>query len=49
MLTDMIDSGHWVPQEKPEEVNGVLARWIVEEVPMAWPGYWGNGFVKSKV
>ncbi|KAK4630920.1 Bifunctional epoxide hydrolase 2 [Fulvia fulva] len=45
-----IDSGHWVAQEKPTEVNGVIARWIVEEVPTAWPGYWGNkGFIKSKV
>ncbi|KAF2159597.1 hypothetical protein M409DRAFT_60666 [Zasmidium cellare ATCC 36951] len=45
-----IDAGHWVPQEKPVEVNAVLARWLVEACPKHWPGYWGNkGFIKSKV
>ncbi|SMQ54626.1 unnamed protein product [Zymoseptoria tritici ST99CH_3D7] len=44
-----IDAGHWVPQEKPAEVNGIIARWIVESCKQSWPGYWQRGFVKSKV
>ncbi|MEO8298874.1 MAG: alpha/beta hydrolase [Burkholderiales bacterium] len=30
-------SGHWMAQEKPTEVNGVLARWLATKVPQAWP------------
>ncbi|KJX97918.1 hypothetical protein TI39_contig453g00031 [Zymoseptoria brevis] len=44
-----IDAGHWVPQEKPAEVNGIIARWTVESCKQFWPGYWQRGFVKSKV
>ncbi|KAF7196879.1 Epoxide hydrolase A [Pseudocercospora fuligena] len=44
-----IEAGHWVAQEKPEEVNQIITRWILESVPKQWPGYWTRGFVKSKV
>ncbi len=33
-LTEVaIDSGHWMAQEKPFEVNRELVRWLVNEVP----------------
>lgn len=32
-----IDCGHWVPQEAPEKVNAILARWLVESVKEHWP------------
>ena len=60
MLTDLqycsnlteanIEGGHWLPQEKPQEVNSVIARWILQSVKEHWPGYWSRGWtVKSKV
>ena len=33
----IIDSGHWVAQEKPLEVNADLVRWIATKVPDCWP------------
>lgn len=46
-----IECGHWLPQEKPQEVNAVIARWILQEVETQWPGFWTRGWtnVKSKV
>jgi pimeloyl-ACP methyl ester carboxylesterase len=32
-----IDSGHWMAQERPLEVNAHLARWLAERVPHRWP------------
>jgi pimeloyl-ACP methyl ester carboxylesterase len=32
-----VDSGHWMPQERPVEVNQHIVRWLVNEVPGAWP------------
>jgi pimeloyl-ACP methyl ester carboxylesterase len=32
-----IDSGHWMAQEKPFEVNACLANWLVRRVPSSWP------------
>ncbi len=32
----IIDSGHWMAQEKPFFVNRALARWIVRELPDLW-------------
>lgn len=32
----VIESGHWMNQEKPAEVNAVLARWFAERLPDAW-------------
>ena len=43
----VIDAGHWVAEEKPEEVDAVLTRWLVESVKEYWPGYWTNGQVRS--
>ena len=32
-----IKSGHWVAQEKPIEVNGILAKWLATAVTASWP------------
>ena len=32
-----LQTGHWMAQEKPHEVNAALARWLVTSVPQAWP------------
>jgi len=32
-----IHAGHWVAQEKPVDLNGVLARWLAREVEDCWP------------
>ena len=32
-----IHAGHWVAQEKPVDLNGVLARWLAREVEEGWP------------
>jgi pimeloyl-ACP methyl ester carboxylesterase len=32
-----IQSGHWMAQERPAEVNAALARWLATEVPGVWP------------
>ena len=34
----VIDAGHWVAQERPAEVNGLLARWLATKVTQTWPG-----------
>ena len=33
----MIQSGHWMAQEKPTEVNAAIAKWLVTAVPTIWP------------
>lgn len=33
----VIDSGHWMAQERPREVNAALVRWLANRVPDAWP------------
>ena len=49
-LTEVtIESGHFVPMEKPAETNAALARFIVQELPSEWPGYWDSGYVQRKV
>lgn len=35
-----VDASHWVAEEKPEEVNAVLAKWLMEEVKGIWPAKW---------
>lgn len=30
--------GHWMPQEKPAEVNAAIAGWLARRLPAAWPG-----------
>ncbi len=37
LTLDVIKSGHWMAQEKPVEVNGVLARWLATAVADNWP------------
>lgn len=32
-----VDASHWVAEEKPAEVNAIIARWLVEEVKGVWP------------
>jgi pimeloyl-ACP methyl ester carboxylesterase len=37
-LTEVVvDSGHWMAQEKPTEVNAALARWLATRLPDLWP------------
>jgi pimeloyl-ACP methyl ester carboxylesterase len=33
----VVDSGHWMAQERPFEVNAALVRWLVERVPDQFP------------
>lgn len=33
----VIDSGHWMAQERPAEVNAALVEWLRAEVPDVWP------------
>ena len=33
----VVDSGHWMAQERPREVNAALLRWLSTRVPGAWP------------
>ena len=33
----VIDSGHWMAQEKPAEVNRALVHWLATWVPTSWP------------
>ena len=33
----VVDSGHWMAQEKPTAVNAAIARWLAVDVPQAWP------------
>jgi pimeloyl-ACP methyl ester carboxylesterase len=36
-LTDaVVDTGHWMAQEKPAEVNSHLARWLAARFPELW-------------
>ena len=37
-LTEHVfDSGHWLAQERPREVNAALARWLATKVTDYWP------------
>ena len=33
----IVDSGHWMAQEKPREVNALVAGWLARKVPELWP------------
>ena len=33
----VVESGHWMAQEKPIAVNAALARWIAVKLPDVWP------------
>jgi len=37
LCESFIDSGHWMAQERPNEVNAALARWLACRVPEHWP------------
>lgn len=43
-----IDAGHWVAEEKPEETNAAIARWLMESCKSYWPGYWTSPHVTIK-
>ena len=33
----VVESGHWMAQEKPREVNAALAKWLAAKLPELWP------------
>ncbi len=33
----VINSGHWMAQERPAELNATLASWLARKVPSVWP------------
>jgi soluble epoxide hydrolase/lipid-phosphate phosphatase len=35
----VVDAGHWPGLECPREVNAVIARWLMSNLPTSWPGY----------
>lgn len=37
LTTRVIDSGHWMAQEKPVELNAALTHWLATTVPDVWP------------
>jgi len=37
LTLEVIRSGHWMAQEKPVDVNGVLAGWLATVVSEYWP------------
>lgn len=34
----VVESGHWMAQEKPRDVNAALAKWLAARLPGVWPG-----------
>ncbi|KAI2643563.1 putative epoxide hydrolase [Xylaria nigripes] len=48
-LTEVtIESGHFPHYQKPDEVNAALCRFILQELPSEWPGFWDRGYVNRK-
>ncbi|WP_019201114.1 alpha/beta fold hydrolase [Tsukamurella sp. 1534] len=38
-LTEVVvESGHWMAEERPADVNAALVRWLATRVPDRWPG-----------
>ena len=37
LTLDVVKSGHWMAQEKPIEVNGILVKWLATKVAANWP------------
>ena len=37
LTTRVVQSGHWMAQEKPAEVNATLVHWLATSLPEAWP------------
>ncbi len=40
LTVSQIDSGHWMAQEKPFEVNCHLVEWLVDNEPNHWPQHY---------
>jgi pimeloyl-ACP methyl ester carboxylesterase len=38
LTSQTIQSGHWMAQEKPREVNAALTHWLATKVSDIWPG-----------
>ena len=32
----VVQSGHWMAQEKPVAVNAALAKWLADQLPDLW-------------
>ncbi|KAI0438277.1 putative epoxide hydrolase [Xylaria telfairii] len=48
-LTEVtVEAGHFAQYEKPGEINAALFRFLIEELPTEWPGYWNTGYVKKR-
>ena len=37
LTSKVVQSGHWMAQEKPAEVNAALAQWLATSLPDVWP------------
>jgi soluble epoxide hydrolase/lipid-phosphate phosphatase len=37
LTEDTIRTGHWMAQEKPQEVNAALVKWLATSVAKVWP------------
>ena len=36
-LTEVVvNSGHWMAQERPTDVNAALAKWLSAKLPQLW-------------
>jgi len=33
----VVQSGHWMAQEKPVAVNAAIAKWLATQLPAIWP------------
>ncbi|KAI2631142.1 putative epoxide hydrolase [Xylaria nigripes] len=48
-LTEVsFDAGHFVHNEKPAEFNAALFRFILQELPGEWPGFWDACYTNKK-
>ncbi|KAI0100987.1 putative epoxide hydrolase [Nemania sp. FL0031] len=48
-LTEVtIEAGHYLTFERPEDVDAVIARFLVEQGKQCWPGYADLGYHKTK-
>ncbi|KAI0393704.1 putative epoxide hydrolase [Xylariaceae sp. FL0594] len=48
-LTEVtLETDHLPQYQKPAEFNAAILRFIVEEVPSEWPGFWDTAFVKKR-
>ena len=37
LTTHTVDSGHWLAQEKPRDLNAALVGWLATAVSEIWP------------